>query len=418
MLESPNLKKEHMTPSPRKQDISSKYPLDRKFTPLGQSIETALEELCAHNLITLPNTRPRGFTFLSNYCAYHRENKHKTLDCMELKHRIQDLRDNDVIEIEDPNDSPKEKLDVITKNDQNDEPMSSKAPHVASTSSTMSSSPKASQQKSIPSPSNNEPKDDTFHVDPQGLSPMEIQANPNLDTRSCNYLKIQDYMPSCTPIPNIPTPESSIQKASPSCQNMNSFQESPMPMQNPIPSLEVASCQEDNLKNEEISPIINQDQDTKTPQSHTLVDQDLIPLESHHDASSTFSNDPIQTEEPNTLSTLSNGPLPCQDQSIPSSPCHNPPCPPQDSISQDDHIMPPYPPKAPIISLSPPCDPNILVQVVNKPLISQMDSPTSIGSGLLCDLIISSIPYPPQNGLMSSSKSKNYPISQRINQGQ
>lgn len=58
MLESPNLKKDHITPSPRKQDISSKYPLDRKFTPLGQSIELALKELYAHNLITLPNTSP------------------------------------------------------------------------------------------------------------------------------------------------------------------------------------------------------------------------------------------------------------------------------------------------------------------------------------------------------------------------
>lgn len=65
---------------------------------------------------------------------------------MELKHKIQDLLDNDVIEIKDPNDSPKEKLDVITKHYQNYEPMSSKVPHVASTSSTMSSFSKTSQQ--------------------------------------------------------------------------------------------------------------------------------------------------------------------------------------------------------------------------------------------------------------------------------
>lgn len=79
--------------------------------------------------------------------------------------------------------------------------------------------------------------------------------------------------------------------------------------------------------------------------------------------------------------------------------------------------MPPYPHKAPIIYISPPYDPNILVQVDNKPLIGQLDSPTSIGSSQLCYPIISSVPYPPQNGLASSPKRKKYPISQRINQG-
>lgn len=176
--QKPNLKKDHLSPSPRKQDISSKYPLDRQFTPLGQSIESSLKELLEHNLIILPNKTTWGCEFLSNYCEYHRHNKHKTSDCMELKHKSQDLLDNGIIEIKDPNDSPKEKLDAITKHDQNNTPMSSKAPYVASISSMMPSSPKTSQQQSIPSPSNNEPNGETSYIDPQGLSTVQIQANP------------------------------------------------------------------------------------------------------------------------------------------------------------------------------------------------------------------------------------------------
>lgn len=60
---------------------------------------------------------------------------------MELKHKIQDLIDNGVIEIEDPNDSPKEKEGTTSKHNKNHEPMSSKAPYVASIPSMMSSSP-------------------------------------------------------------------------------------------------------------------------------------------------------------------------------------------------------------------------------------------------------------------------------------
>ena len=64
-------------------------------------------------------------------------------------------------------------------------------------------------------------------------------------------------MTSCTPIPIIPTLEDPTQNAFPLYENMNTFQESPMHIENTTPSLEVAPCQEDNLKNEETSPIIN-----------------------------------------------------------------------------------------------------------------------------------------------------------------
>lgn len=142
---------------------------------------------------------------------------------MELKHKIQDLLDNGIIEIEDPNDSPKEKLDVITKHDQNNTPMSSKAPYVASISSIMPSSPKTSQQQSIPSPSNNEPNGETSHIDPQGLSIVQIQAKPFFYINPLYDLDILDPMPSCTPIPIIPTLQGPIQNASPSCKNMSTF---------------------------------------------------------------------------------------------------------------------------------------------------------------------------------------------------
>lgn len=107
--QKPNLGQDHINSSLRQQDISSKYPSNRQFTPLGQAIESALKELLEHNLIILPNKTTWGCEFLSNYCAYHRHNKHNTLDCMELKHKIQDLLDNGIIEIEDPNDSSIEK---------------------------------------------------------------------------------------------------------------------------------------------------------------------------------------------------------------------------------------------------------------------------------------------------------------------
>lgn len=282
--------------------------------------------------------------------------------------------------------------------------MSSKAPYVGSISSMMPSSPKTSQQQSISSSSNNEPNGETSHVDPQGLSTIQIQANPFFHTNPLYYLDILNPMPSYTQIPIIPSPEGPIQNASPSCKNMNTFQESPMHIENIVPSLEVALCQEDNLKNEETTPIINQDQDTKTLQPHPMVEKDptsieynddpLVPFhffqddplpcqeksillnpipnplpKQDQDASSTFLNGPIQNELSNTFPTLSNGPLPCQDQIISLFPCHNSPCFPQEST------MPIKPSHDPIIPFKPP---------------------------------------PPQNGLASSIKSKKKPFVKKI----
>lgn len=180
-----------------------------------------------------------------------------------IKHKIQDLIDNDVIEFEDPNDSPKQKEGIISKHDQNYEPVSSNGLHVASISSMMPPSFKASQQQSISYPSNNEPNDETFHVGPQGLS--QGPSHPMVEKNLTSLESHED--------PIIP---------------FYFFQDDPLPSQ----------------------------------------EKSMLPKKDH-DASSTFSNDPIQNEESNTLS---NGPLPCQDQSIPSSPFHNAPHSSQRSI--------------------------------------------------------------------------------------
>ena len=67
---------------------------DFDFTPLGRSYESTLEELLQRKLIVLPKVTSEGLSFISNYCAYHRHNRHETSDCMELKNQIQDLIDD------------------------------------------------------------------------------------------------------------------------------------------------------------------------------------------------------------------------------------------------------------------------------------------------------------------------------------
>lgn len=97
-----------------------------------------------------------GYLGLNKHCVYHRHNKHKTSNCIEVKHKIQDLLDDGIIRVEDPNDTPKEEEDSTFEYDQNHEPMFSNGLHIASISSTIPSSHKFFQQYSISSSSNNE----------------------------------------------------------------------------------------------------------------------------------------------------------------------------------------------------------------------------------------------------------------------
>jgi hypothetical protein len=79
--------------------LAKKFPyfmqnIHRKFTPLGQSYESALKELLAENLITLPDTRgfePKVKSSWCNeahYCDFHQCKGHLTSSCMQLKHKI------------------------------------------------------------------------------------------------------------------------------------------------------------------------------------------------------------------------------------------------------------------------------------------------------------------------------------------
>lgn len=114
--------------------------------------------------------------------------------------------------------------------------MSINGPHVSSTSSSISSSPKASQQATLP-PLNNESNDDTFHVNPQGISPIEIQENTNLDKNTFHASKILDHIPSYTPILVMCTPNSPMKDPSLPCPKLEPLQESSMIIQTPTLSL-------------------------------------------------------------------------------------------------------------------------------------------------------------------------------------
>ena len=119
----------------------------RDFTPLGRSYESTLKELLQRKLIVLPQKKS-GFFFLSNYCAYHRHNLHKTSHCMELKNKIQDLFNNGIIQ--------KSKLsstrDSTLKKDQHYETNSSNGSNATSTSANMPSPTKEYNLSSMPPP--------------------------------------------------------------------------------------------------------------------------------------------------------------------------------------------------------------------------------------------------------------------------
>ena len=115
---------------------------------MGKSYELTLEELLEEKLLVLPKVTLAGVFFLSNFCAYHRHNLHKTSHCKELKNKIQNLFDNVIIQ--------KSKLsftkDSTLKKDQHHETMSSNGLNVTLTSSNMHSASKVSKISNIPPP--------------------------------------------------------------------------------------------------------------------------------------------------------------------------------------------------------------------------------------------------------------------------
>lgn len=78
----------------------------RKFTNIGEPLESALKTLLANKLIVLPEARSYEPPVKPNwwndnhFCNYHQNKGHQTNDCQRLKHLIQDLIDNGTITVD------------------------------------------------------------------------------------------------------------------------------------------------------------------------------------------------------------------------------------------------------------------------------------------------------------------------------
>lgn len=189
---------------------------------------------------------------------------------MELKHKIQNLIDDDLIKIENPKESSNE--DTYLKQDQTYEHMSSSGPLIAFTYSIIPPFHIEEKLSNIP-PSNKDPN--SFHNDyvyPQGLPLKEIQANLHLATNFFHASKVIDSKPSCAIIPIVPI----------SNEHPSSLRESLVQIQTPTLSLEVALCQETNQNYKEKSLINDQDQDNIPP--YPIVDLSPISQESHDES--------------------------------------------------------------------------------------------------------------------------------------
>ncbi|GLJ28438.1 hypothetical protein SUGI_0559540 [Cryptomeria japonica] len=78
----------------------------RKYTPLGEPLESVFKKLVANKIITIPDNHPYEPKVKPNwwnddeYCEYHKRKEHKIGNCHSLKNIIQDLIDRGDIEIE------------------------------------------------------------------------------------------------------------------------------------------------------------------------------------------------------------------------------------------------------------------------------------------------------------------------------
>lgn len=82
----------------RNKKKDSIHTFDRTLAPLKDSYDDILQALLGTKLITLPKSSSYGNPFLDIYCAYHQHNEHSTSVCIDLKHKIQDLIDNGIID--------------------------------------------------------------------------------------------------------------------------------------------------------------------------------------------------------------------------------------------------------------------------------------------------------------------------------
>ena len=143
-----------------------------------------------------------GVSFMNNYSAYHRHNLHKNSQCKELKKKIQDLFDNDIIQ--------KSKLsstkDSTLKKDKHHETKSSNGLNVTLTSSNMYSASKVSNLSNTYSPNKELATPPVDYVYPQRLPLKETQANLDLAENLSHTTQTKDPKPPYAATPIIPTP--------------------------------------------------------------------------------------------------------------------------------------------------------------------------------------------------------------------
>ena len=176
-----------------KKQKNSSYTFDRTFSPVEDSCDDILKALLGTKFITLPKSNSYGNPFLDIYCSYHRHNEHSTSECIELKHKIQDLIDNGIIDTS--NDSCDE--DTLLEKYHTNEPMSSDGFLDTSTFSNIRAPPNTSNLSNMPLPNK---KPNAFHVHsayPQGLPLKETQDNLHLSENLLHATMTKD--PSTTP---------------------------------------------------------------------------------------------------------------------------------------------------------------------------------------------------------------------------
>lgn len=75
---------------------------------MGEPLENALRTLISNKIITLPEARPYepqvnpSWWNDTHHCEYHKNKGNKKNECMRLKHVIQDLIDDGVIKVDNP----------------------------------------------------------------------------------------------------------------------------------------------------------------------------------------------------------------------------------------------------------------------------------------------------------------------------
>lgn len=76
-----------------------RHTLVRYFTPLEDSYDVILKKLLSNELLKISKSRSYCNPFIYVYCAYHQSTKHATSDYIELKHKVQDLIDDKIVDV-------------------------------------------------------------------------------------------------------------------------------------------------------------------------------------------------------------------------------------------------------------------------------------------------------------------------------